>query len=271
MPTVATTLGSLAYDELGAGPPLVLLAAGGHPRRDFDVIRPALAAHFRTIAVDWPGHGDSPAPADMATVSAPAFADVLEEVIDALDLGPAAFIGNSVGGFAAARFAIRRPQDVTALVLVDCGGFNPSNPAVSSFCWLMGHPGFLRRIYPAFATRYMRARTDADRRILADAKRVGRDRDLARVVAAVWASFSTPGHDLRGDATRITAPTLVTWGRKDPVIPRRVGRKVAATIPGARLVELDSGHVPFSSQTDQWLHEVLPFLAEAHHLSTPVA
>jgi pimeloyl-ACP methyl ester carboxylesterase len=56
----------------------------------------------------------------------------------------------------------------------------------------------------------------------------------------------------------------VTWGRKDPVIPLRVGRQVAATIPGARLVEYDAGHVPFSTHPADFLGEVLPFLAAAH-------
>jgi pimeloyl-ACP methyl ester carboxylesterase len=57
----ATRAGRLAFDELGAGPGLLLLPAA-HERHDWDGVRPALADRFRTIALDWPGHGDSPMP-----------------------------------------------------------------------------------------------------------------------------------------------------------------------------------------------------------------
>src|SRR4051794_11126748 len=116
MPTVPTRAGALVYDELGDGPPLILLASGAHDRHDWDGVRPALAERHRTIAVDWPGHGDSPI-AGGIHASAPLFASVVEDVLDALDLGPVIVMGTSVGGFAAARLAIERPADVRALVL----------------------------------------------------------------------------------------------------------------------------------------------------------
>ena len=69
----------------------------------------------------------------------------------------------------------------------------------------------------------MRARTDADRR----ARDVGvattrRDPGL-RAVSELWRSFASAEHDLRGRRPRSRAPTLVIWGRRDPVIPLRVG------------------------------------------------
>lgn len=75
------------------------------------------------IALDWPGHGDSPSPTPDYRPTAASFADVLADVVAGLDLPSAAFIGNSVGGFAAARLAITDQQRVSQLVLVNAGGF----------------------------------------------------------------------------------------------------------------------------------------------------
>lgn len=248
---------TLAYDARGDGPPVVLLAAGAHTRRDWDGLR-ALLPGARTIALDWPAHGDSPPL--RAPASAMAFADLAEQAIERLAPAGAIVVGNSVGGFAAARLALRRPELVRTLVLLDSGGFLAPTPRVRAFCALMGRPGFLRRIYPAFAARYMRARSDADRAARERAIATTRDADGLATVAGLWASFASPEHDLRADAPRIAAPTLVAWGRHDPVIPLRVGRTLAETIPGARLAIFDAGHAPHVSDPAGVAAELLPLL-----------
>jgi pimeloyl-ACP methyl ester carboxylesterase len=263
MPTVATRAGSLAYDAIGDGPPVVLLASGAHDRHDWDGVRPALAERYRTIAIDWPGHGESPVPPSPWGASAPGFADAVEDAVTSLALGPAAFIGNSVGGYASARLAITRPGAVRALVLVDSGGFVPQHLGTKLFCAMMGRPGFVRRFYPRFSSWYMRASTDEDRRIQAGAAAMATSIQGSRVTAGLWRSFATPEHDLRSRAAAIRAPTLVVWGARDPVIPLKVGRRIADAILGARLVTLDAGHVPYSTHPQGFLAAVLPFLADA--------
>jgi pimeloyl-ACP methyl ester carboxylesterase len=148
-------------------------------------------------------------------------------------------------------------------VLIDSGGFSPQHLGAKAFCRVMGRPATIRRLYPRFASRYMRARTDEDRRIEAVATAMATSRLGADVTAGLWASFATPQHDLRTRAKAITAPTLVVWGEHDPVIPLKVGRQIAATIPGAKLVTFDAGHVPYSTHPRAFLDAVLPFLADA--------
>ena len=104
----------------------------------------------------------------------------------------AVVLGNSVGGFSAARLALRRPELVRGLVLVDAGGFMAPSPRVRAFCALMSRPWFLRRIYPRFAARYMRPRTEADRRALAAAVATTREDPGLRAVCELWASFARP-------------------------------------------------------------------------------
>ena len=267
--TITTATGTIAYDERGSGPTVVLLPSGAHGRHDYDELRELLPPDVRTIALDWPGHGDSPAP--VVAASAMAFADAVEEAVAALASDGAVVIGNSVGGFAAARLAIRRPELVRGLVLIDSGGFARPWPHERAFCSLMGRPWFLRRIYPAFSAHYMRARTDADRRARTTAIGTVRTAAGAAAVTGVWRSFNAPEHDLRAQAEQIGAPTLVLWGRRDPVIPARVGRALAGSIAGSRLAVLDTGHVPHTSDPAGVAAELLPFLASLEPATAVVA
>jgi pimeloyl-ACP methyl ester carboxylesterase len=267
MELLETATGPIAYDDRSpadpSGPPLVLLPSGAHDHHDFDALRAALGAGRRTIAVDWPAHGASPPGDGAATVTR--FADVAEEVVERLAPDGAIVVGNSVGGFAATRLAIRRPELVRGLVIVDGGGLAPRPPRVRAFCALMAQPWFLRRIYPTFSARYMRSRTDADRRAQETGVATTRRDPGLRAVSELWRSFASPEHDLRADLPTIAAPTLLVWGRRDPVIPVAVGRAAAAAIPGARLVELDTGHVPFTTDPDGVAAALVPFIDTAVH------
>ncbi len=266
MDTVETSCGPLAWDSRGEGGTVVMLPSGAHRRGDFDELRALLPKRFHTIAIDWPGHGDSLA--GSGEHSAMGFADLAEEVVAALAPQGAVVLGNSVGGFAAGRLAIRRPELVRGLVIVDGGGFDGRPPQARLFCALMSRPGFLRRIYPAFSRLYMRPRTTADRRARAGALETVADDAGRAVVNGLWRSFASPEHDLRAGAPGIAAPTLVVWGRRDPVIPLRAGRRAAELIPGARLVELDTGHVPHTSDPRGFAAELIPFLDGAFATAT---
>jgi pimeloyl-ACP methyl ester carboxylesterase len=78
----------------------------------------------------------------------------------------------------------------------------------------------------------------------------------------LWRSFEHPDSDLRSLSTQITAPTLLVWGRKDPVLRLIDGKTAAALIPNARLAVLDTGHMPFAENPDAFLALALPFLKE---------
>lgn len=260
MALLETATGPIAYDERGEGDPIVLLSSGAHDRHDFDELRGLLPARFRSIAPDWPAHGESPP--GSAPASAMRFADVAEELVEKLAPDGAVVVGNSVGGFAAGRLAIRRPDLVKGLVLVDSGGFGGRPPHVRAFCSLMARPGFLRRIYPRFANRYMRPQSDADRRVRDVGIATTRQDPGLGAVAELWGSFASPEHDLREGASSIAAPSLIVWGKRDPVIPLKLGRRAAASVPGAELVVLNTGHSPQVSDPEGFASHLVPF-AEA--------
>jgi pimeloyl-ACP methyl ester carboxylesterase len=257
-----TRVGNVAYSDTGEGPVVVLLHATLHDRHDFDAIAPRLSRNHRVIAVDWPGHGDSPAPTPNYRPTAASFADVLVDVVTALDLPPASFIGNSVGGFAAARLTITDPHRVSRLVLVNSGGFITS-PASNFYARVLGRPAVMKQVLPRFIPSYMKATGDIDRAVQERELARAKTREGVILAAAMWRSFASPEHNLRPRAERITAPCLVIWGSRDTAIPMRLGRATAAAIPGARLETLPTGHVPFASDPDGFLAIAAPFLAAA--------
>jgi pimeloyl-ACP methyl ester carboxylesterase len=257
MPTLETSTGPVAYNEQGDGQPLVLLPSGAHDHHDFDELRELLLNRFRTITLDWPAHGASPP--GTGPLTAMRCADIAEQLVEQRAPDGAIVLGNSVGGFSATRLAIRRPELVKGLVIVDGGGFGGRPLYVRAFCALMAQPWFLRAIYPRFASRYTRPRTDADRRARDTGIATTRRDPGLRAVSELWRSFASPEHDVRSGAGSITAPTLLIWGRRDPVIPLRLGRRAAAAIPGAQIVMLDTGHLPHTSDPEGVVAHLIPF------------
>jgi pimeloyl-ACP methyl ester carboxylesterase len=102
----------LSWDRAGSGEPLLLLHGIGTTRDDFSALRPALEAEYDVLAVDLPGHGDSPALSERPTI--PAVTDAIETDLDALDMGRVHVLGNSLG----ARIALELAQRDRALSIV---------------------------------------------------------------------------------------------------------------------------------------------------------
>src|SRR5919107_4648543 len=108
--------GRLAYSRLGAGEPLVLLHGQGLSRRSWDPVVTELARERDVIAVDLPGHGDSPRQPRGAGNTPLDQARAVAELLDQLGLASAHVAGNSVGGWVALELGrLQRARTVTAL------------------------------------------------------------------------------------------------------------------------------------------------------------
>jgi pimeloyl-ACP methyl ester carboxylesterase len=252
----------LAYDSRGTGDPIVLMPSGGHDRHDYDEVRSLLPDRFRTIGVDWPGHGRSPAGTTPA--SELHLTRAVEELLDELTPSGAVLVGNSIGGNVAARLAITRPDLVRGLMIIDGGGFEEPRLPARAFCALLGRPFFVRAIYPLFSAIYMRCRTDADRRARADAIATSRSPAGVTAMTEIWRSFTHPSHDLRPLAGAISAPTAIVWGRHDPVLSLRAGQTAHRLIPDSKLVTVDSGHSPHTTDPATVAAELTALADRAH-------
>src|ERR671921_2191742 len=121
----------IRYLAAGEGPPLVLLHGAGDNTLDWKWVMPHLTATHRVYAPDLPGSPDSARPA--ADYSPAFFERFVASFVDALGIGRATFVGNSLGGLVALRLVLSEPARVTALVLVDSAGLGYAvNPVFTS-------------------------------------------------------------------------------------------------------------------------------------------
>lgn len=260
MPLLQLSSQAVHYREEGQGAPLVLLHANPGDSLDFAAIMPALARHYRVLALDWPGYGESTLPTPPETADALYFYRALREFLSALSLPVALFIGNSVGGNAAARLATESPELVRGLVLVSPGGFTPQNLLSRAFCKFMGSRFSLSPRF--FAGRYLKHRTATVRDMLERAATTQATPQRLAVNRAVWRGFLAPEHDLRQSGQAIKAPTLLLFGKHDPVIRAGSdGKQATQCLPSAQFVVMPSGHAPFAELPKEFLALVLPFLA----------
>lgn len=260
MPDLQTYRGTVHYDEQGSGEPLLLLHANPGDPRDFDAVLPALAARYRVIRIAWPGYGESPPPLPPSSATAMQYAELLEQVVLKLDLKELRIVGNSIGAYAAACLALRRPERVCALVLVAPAGFTAHTWWTRLFCSFKGKEGVTRWLNGLMALLYLRVKTTVTLAMRARARVEQRSPEAVAVNAALWRSFLQPEFDLREAARFIEARTLVIGGRRDPLIPVRETERAAAAIPSSNLIVLPCGHAPFAEIPELFLAVTLPFL-----------
>lgn len=225
----------------GAGDALVLLHGLSGSARWWRHNVPALAQHFRTHAPDLVGFGYSRSWAAQPSIAA--MAELIERWLDINHIQHAHLVGHSMGGQIAIHLAARWPARVDKLVLVSAAGIPRaiSLSAVTRFLaeivpprrW--GRPAFL----PTVAADALRA---GPRSLLSATQLLLRD-------------------DVRMLLPQIQAPTLLVWGRLDPLTPLAHGEYMHARISGSRLIVFENAaHMPMVDAPERFNHEVLDFL-----------
>lgn len=117
MHTLELDHGTLAYDDQGSGPLVVMAPGLGDLRQQYRFLVPALVeAGYRVITVDLRGHGGSSTGWPSYT-TASAGADLIA-LVEHVDAGPAVLVGNSFAGGAVAHAAADRPDLVSGIVMI---------------------------------------------------------------------------------------------------------------------------------------------------------
>jgi len=141
---VHTSAGYIHYREAGAGSPIVLLHMNQQSSEVFLELMEALAPQACAIAVDYPSHGMSDHVLEQPTIGD--YARWVLEVMDALGIPRATFLGESVGAVVCVELAVAHEARVDRIVMVNCpyyhdrgaadrshgvlkGGARPSDPA----------------------------------------------------------------------------------------------------------------------------------------------
>ena len=242
----------LAYERHGAGPPLVLLHGVGHRRQAWQSVIGLLAPHRTVIAVDLPGHGESPPLTLAGRRPVPAIAEELFAFFGELGLHRPHVAGNSLGG-ALALVAGARGRAATVTALSPAGFWARDwefgyAKAVFVAAELFGAAA--RPLVPALARRaFGRAIIDGGfvarpslmpaGQAAGDALAFLRARDTVSAILADSVSFTEP---VPGDV-----PVTIAWGAKDRILRPRQALVALGQLPGARFVLLPGcGHVPMT-------------------------
>jgi len=123
MPTVEGAGVELAYEERGAGPPVLLVHGMGEDRRAWAGVAGALEDGARAIAYDRRGYGGSGAPEPYQATSVAEQTEDAAALLSALDARPAVACGVDLGALVVIDLLLRHPGAVRAAVLVDPAAF----------------------------------------------------------------------------------------------------------------------------------------------------
>lgn len=230
----------IRYREAGEGPPIVLVHGLGLSADFWWKNGPPLALEgFRVLAPDLPGFGKTEGPPYLAV---PEQARWVAEWADALELGPAVYVGHSVSCQTALELAAARPERVTALVLAAPTGDPAPLRLVRQALGFVADPVFEPpSLMPAVGDPYFRA---------------GIPRWLR-----TW--YAAGRHDTMEVARRAAVPGIVVMGRHDPVVRRGFAKKLAECLPGGRCVVLPRGaHAVVFDAADDFNAEVAAFVRE---------
>ena len=206
----------------------------------------ALSGRFEVIAPDLPGYGTEPLPAGRFSY--------VERVAGLL---PAMLVGNSFGGAVALRTALEHPQLVERLVLVGSG-----YPG-----WTFGEE--MTANWKAVQAAYDAGDLDAATEASVSFWVASEHRDLVRPLQrrALELEQARPDAEAVWPEPRplstLAVPTLVVVGERDVADFKAIARRLAAEIPGARLVEVaGAGHLVGVEAPDELNRLLLEFLAD---------
>ena len=207
---------------------MVLIHGGASDSRDWIETMTSLSSQFSLYAPDLIGYGHSEKLENGYYLTE--FADFLGGFIEKLKLDRPALVGHSLGGRFCLDVAVKYPERVGKLVLIDTTGLGRMSlfgHALQLFFWGLRKATRQPQPYPNF--------------LLKKGEKFDRSYD----------------EDLR----RLKVPTLIVWKQRDPYLPASIARKAGRLIPDSRLVLVEGyGHAPHKEDNNAFCEILAEFL-----------
>lgn len=250
----------LHYLDQGAGEVVVLLHGLGSSGRDWENQIPEFSRHYRVIAPDLRGSGQSDKPRGPYTVAD--YAQDVWALLDRLEIERANLVGLSMGGATAFEMAAQAPERSLKLVVVNCGPAFPVNSWRALFevgmrlaiVRLLGMQRMAAVVGDRLFPRPDQAELKAEfvRRYAANDKR-----------HYLWSLRSLPGWSVVDRLSQISCPALMVAAEHD-YTPVAVKQQAVDAMPNARLAVVPgSRHGTPIDSAEAFNRLVLEFLAEA--------
>ena len=242
--------------EAGDGAPLVFLHGAGGLLRENPFLD-ALARHYRVLAPELPGYGES--------TGEELLEDMLDfalhgwDVVEALGVERPHLVGHSMGGMIAAEMACLAAHDVAKLVLASATGLWLDAHPIPDLFALQPHE-FAETLFhdAGRGATLLTAGVDAGDR---DAVREFYIAHSRRLAMAGKILFPIPNRGVAKRLYRVRAETLVVWGGADRFMPPPYAERWAALIAGAKVETIaDAGHMVPYEQPDAFVLAVRGFL-----------
>lgn len=262
----------IALASVGSGPPLVR-AAHWLSQVDHDLTSPVWHPWLRELSRDhcyirYDQRGSGLSDRDVPQLSLEAWRSDLEAVVDTLNLRRFPLIGMSQGGAVAISYALRHPDRVTQLILLGSYARGTMRRELTDKARLeaetlvnmirVGWGSNNAAFREVFTNRFIPGGTATQLQWWTELQRLTASPEIAaRTLEAFYQV------DVVEEASRLRVPTLVLHARGDIAVPFEEGRRLAALIPGARFVPLESrNHVLLETEPawKDFLAEVRAFL-----------
>lgn len=224
---IATT-----YTDRGTGPVILCLHGWKDSLRTFDALEPALLKKGRVIALDLPGFGETGNPPEAWQVGD--YVQFVADFLKKIDIEADYLIGHSFGGRIIIKGVGEGTLKARKIVLMASAGITPEQTVYTKMSrvplkmlgWILRVPPFIffrsfmrRMFYTAIGSDYFNAGALQE--------------TFIKIIA----------EDLSDYARKISAPTLLIWGKDDAATPVKLGEKLRDLIRGSRLeVFPNTGH-----------------------------
>lgn len=260
------------YTVKGEGKPLLLIHGYGAGIWVWEKQMDALSKFYRVYALDLIGHGFSDRPKISYTPEI--YINFLRDFMEEAGIDKATLIGNSMGGGIAWAVAIRFPERVSRLVLIDCvppGVLKQvKNKSFRMLVAIKDIPLLPYLIFTGGSKNSVRGilQECVSQIDLITPEVLNRQYQLSRIEGSSWVLYSTfrnaeAALEFRGRLSQIEHPTLLLWGEEDQVFPPEVGKSLHQEIVGSIFQVIEkSGHIPMWETPEEVNRAILSFLKE---------
>jgi pimeloyl-ACP methyl ester carboxylesterase len=229
---------NLAYKVEGEGPPLLLLHSHFYTMRMWQPWVDELKQNFTVVRMDLTSHGLT-GPDPSGDYSRARGSQLINALLDHLGIEQTSLVGSSTGGALAWYFAAEHPQRVNKLVLINA----PGMPRVTNKYMEKTLPnwgGYLLYLMPEAIFRPFLKAPVIDKTLITD-ELLHEFHQMYRGTGNRMAEYRRMQGWEKGDVTpylaKITAPTLVMWGEKNPQLPVEHVAQYRDKLSGAARVE----------------------------------